>query len=226
MAVWGVAIFSTLATLPLLFSLQSLTLSENVTVNCLLPFITALMAWLYLGERFTKVQAVCCREFLPGSQDFVADDIVVCVAGVVMLADPFRIRGQPDADDKKDDGIPDTLSGKLFGICVVLLGMILRVPQCESSECIIQVSQILLTYSYSRSTGRRPSDYRPDIDDHLSRSRHHRSSVSVSTSSFPAPIANSRLMLITRESVVVPDRTLGWSLIGALVVSSPWDPVR
>lgn len=58
------AIFANLATLPLLFSLNQLTLSEHVSVNCLLPFVTALASWLWLGERFTRTQATCCRQSL------------------------------------------------------------------------------------------------------------------------------------------------------------------
>jgi hypothetical protein len=62
-ALWAMAIFAMLATLPILFSLNLLTLSEHVSVNCLLPFVTALTSYFWLGERFTRTQAVCCREF-------------------------------------------------------------------------------------------------------------------------------------------------------------------
>jgi hypothetical protein len=61
-ALWAMAIFAMLATLPILFSLNLLTLSEHVSVNCLLPFVTAFASYVWLGERFTRTQAVCCRK--------------------------------------------------------------------------------------------------------------------------------------------------------------------
>ena len=62
LALWAMAIFAMLATLPILFSLNLLTLSEHVSVNCLLPFVTAFAPYSWLGERFTRTQAVCCCE--------------------------------------------------------------------------------------------------------------------------------------------------------------------
>lgn len=41
-------------------SMYYLTLSEYTTVRCLLPFATAFMCWIFVGERFTTVQAICC----------------------------------------------------------------------------------------------------------------------------------------------------------------------
>ena len=64
LALWAMAIFAMLATLPILFSLNLLTLSEHVSVNCLLPFVTAFASYSWLGERFTRTQGVCCRESL------------------------------------------------------------------------------------------------------------------------------------------------------------------
>jgi hypothetical protein len=132
-ALWAMAIFAMLATLPILFSLDLLTLSEHVSVNCLLPFVTALTSYFWLGESFTRTQAVCCREsrssVLRGP---LAYSIVICIAGVVMVVDPFRIREPEDSDHDRSDGIPDTLSGKLLGVGVSLLGIFLRAPQCKS----------------------------------------------------------------------------------------------
>jgi hypothetical protein len=48
-----------------------------------------------------------------------------------MVVDPFRIREPEDLDHDRSDGIPDTLSGKLLGVGVSLLGIFLRAPQCE-----------------------------------------------------------------------------------------------
>jgi hypothetical protein len=48
-----------------------------------------------------------------------------------MVVDPFRIREPVDSDHDRSDGIPDTLSGKLLGVGVSLLGIFLRAPQCE-----------------------------------------------------------------------------------------------
>jgi hypothetical protein len=49
-----------------------------------------------------------------------------------MVVDPFRIREPADSDHDRSDGIPDTLSGKLLGVGVTLLGIFLRAPQCKS----------------------------------------------------------------------------------------------
>jgi len=57
--------------------------------------------------------------------------VVICVAGVVMVVDPLRIREPADSDHGPTDGIPDTLSGKLIGVGILLLGISLRAPQCE-----------------------------------------------------------------------------------------------
>jgi len=130
------AIFAMLATLPILFSLNLLTLSEHVSVNCLLPFVTALTSYFWLGERFTTTQAVCCREFLFALRCLETTGsliVVICIVGVAMVVDPVRVREPANSDEGKSDGIPDTLSGKLLGVGVALLGMLLRAPQCEHS---------------------------------------------------------------------------------------------
>jgi hypothetical protein len=49
-----------------------------------------------------------------------------------MVVDPFRIREPVDSEHDRSDGIPDTLSGKLLGVGVSLLGIFLRAPQCMS----------------------------------------------------------------------------------------------
>jgi len=48
-----------------------------------------------------------------------------------MVVDPFRIREPVDSDEGRSDGIRDTLSGKLLGVGVALLGVLLRAPQCK-----------------------------------------------------------------------------------------------
>lgn len=63
----------------------------------------------------------------------MAYPIVICIVGVVMVVDPFRIREPADSDEGRSDGMPDTLSGKLVGVGVALLGILLRAPQCEPS---------------------------------------------------------------------------------------------
>lgn len=128
------ALSSTLATVPLLYSLNLLTLSEHVSVSCLLPFVTASISCLWLGEKFSRTQAVCCRELVyclrcPETAGVLI--VVICVAGVVMVVDPLRIREPADSDHDPTDGIPDTLSGKLIGVGILLLGIFLRAPQCE-----------------------------------------------------------------------------------------------
>jgi hypothetical protein len=62
----------------------------------------------------------------------LAYSIVICIVGVVMVVDPFRIREPVDSEHDRSDGIPDTLSGKLLGVGVSLLGIFLRAPQCMS----------------------------------------------------------------------------------------------
>jgi hypothetical protein len=54
-----------------------------------------------------------------------------------MVVDPFRIREPADSDEGRSDGIPDTLSGKLLGVGVSLLGIFLRAPQCK---CLVRTS--------------------------------------------------------------------------------------
>ena len=49
-----------------------------------------------------------------------------------MVTDPFRIRDTSPASDH-DDGISDSVSAKLIGIGLTLLGAALVAPQCESS---------------------------------------------------------------------------------------------
>jgi hypothetical protein len=49
-----------------------------------------------------------------------------------MVVDPFCIREPVDSDHDRSDGIPDTLSGKLLGVGVSLLGIFLTAPQCKS----------------------------------------------------------------------------------------------
>jgi hypothetical protein len=63
--------------------------------------------------------------------------VVICIIGVVMVVDPFRIREPADSDEGRSDGIPDTLSGKLLGVGVSLLGIFLRAPQCK---CLVRTS--------------------------------------------------------------------------------------
>jgi len=41
-------------------SLRYLTISEFLTIYCSLPFPTGLLCWMLLGERFTRIQAICC----------------------------------------------------------------------------------------------------------------------------------------------------------------------
>jgi hypothetical protein len=50
-----------------------------------------------------------------------------------MVTDPFRIRDTTPASDN-DDGISDSVSTKLIGIGLTLLGAALVAPQCESSR--------------------------------------------------------------------------------------------
>jgi hypothetical protein len=49
-----------------------------------------------------------------------------------MVTDPFRIRDTTPASDN-DDGISDSISTKLTGIGLTLLGAALVAPQCESN---------------------------------------------------------------------------------------------
>lgn len=41
-------------------SLRYLTISEFLTIFCCLPFPTGLLCWIFLGERFTRTQMICC----------------------------------------------------------------------------------------------------------------------------------------------------------------------
>jgi len=61
LSIWAIAILAVFSSLLVLSTLQQLTLSEHVTVMCILPFFTAFAARLWLGEIFTKTQATCCR---------------------------------------------------------------------------------------------------------------------------------------------------------------------
>jgi drug/metabolite transporter (DMT)-like permease len=127
---WLMAIFAVAATLPIMFTLNLLTLSEHVTVMCTVPFVTAFMSWIWLGERFTKTQAICCGMFSTSWLSMRLTGIVICIAGVIIITDPFRVR-EPATAHGREDGIPDTLSGKLTGIGLTLLGVCLRAPQCQ-----------------------------------------------------------------------------------------------
>jgi hypothetical protein len=49
-----------------------------------------------------------------------------------MVTDPFRIRDATPSSDN-NDGISDTISTKLIGIGLTLLGAALVAPQCESN---------------------------------------------------------------------------------------------
>jgi hypothetical protein len=60
MSIWAIAVLAIFGSLLVLSTLHQLTLSEHVTVMCILPFFTAFVAKLWLGEIFTKVQAMCC----------------------------------------------------------------------------------------------------------------------------------------------------------------------
>jgi drug/metabolite transporter (DMT)-like permease len=135
---WLMATFSVAATIPIMFTLNLLTLSEHVTVMCTLPFVTAFMSWLWLGERFTRTQAICCCRSFHLLAFYAADGrIVICIAGVMIITDPFRVR-EPATAHGREDGIPDTLSGKLTGIGLTLLGVCLRAPQCKSpARCFL-----------------------------------------------------------------------------------------
>ena len=54
-------------------SLRYLTISEFLTMFCCLPFPTGLLCWIFLGERFTRVQMICCGQLPPASIVFHAD---------------------------------------------------------------------------------------------------------------------------------------------------------
>ena len=56
---------------------------------------------------------------------------VLCMTGVIMVTDPLRIRTPDDSHHGSSDGIPDTLSGKVLGVGITLLGAVLRAAQCE-----------------------------------------------------------------------------------------------
>jgi hypothetical protein len=61
MSIWAIAVLAIFGSLLVLSTLHQLTLSEHVTVMCILPFFTAFVAKLCLGEIFTRTQATCCR---------------------------------------------------------------------------------------------------------------------------------------------------------------------
>jgi drug/metabolite transporter (DMT)-like permease len=46
------------------YSMSYLTLSEFTTLRCMDPFATALLCRIYLDERVTKTQIMCCGEVL------------------------------------------------------------------------------------------------------------------------------------------------------------------
>jgi drug/metabolite transporter (DMT)-like permease len=73
MAVWSIGVLQVLATVAMYVSLQQLTLSEHVTVACTLPFATALLSWVWLGDRLTRAQVLCCGESHVTGQDERAD---------------------------------------------------------------------------------------------------------------------------------------------------------
>jgi hypothetical protein len=60
MSIWAIAVLAIFGSLLVLSTLHQLTLSEHETVMCILPFFTAFVAKLWLGEIFNKIQAMCC----------------------------------------------------------------------------------------------------------------------------------------------------------------------
>jgi hypothetical protein len=58
-----------LATLAMYLSLHQLTLAEHMTVSCTLPFVTAFVSWIWLGDKLTRAQVLCCGESLPLSDE-------------------------------------------------------------------------------------------------------------------------------------------------------------
>lgn len=66
--IWIRTVFLTINVLMGYHSLQRLTISEFLSLFSLMPLITGVLCWLFLGEKFSTVQAVCCRQsLLPSS---------------------------------------------------------------------------------------------------------------------------------------------------------------
>lgn len=52
------------------------------------------------------------------------------MVGVMIITDPLRIR-EATPSFERNDGIPDSVSDKLIGIVLTLLGAALVAPECE-----------------------------------------------------------------------------------------------
>lgn len=59
---WARGVILTVILLMIYTSMRYLTLSEFWMTTSGSPFPTALLCWWFLGERFTKLQGVCCGE--------------------------------------------------------------------------------------------------------------------------------------------------------------------
>lgn len=60
--IWTRAIFLTTNVFMGYSALKRLTISEFLTLWCLSPLLTGLFCWLFVGERFSRTQAICCGE--------------------------------------------------------------------------------------------------------------------------------------------------------------------
>jgi len=146
-------------------SLRYLTISEFLTIFCCLPFPTGLLCWLFLGEKFTRVQMICCCKFA-----FHWSSISLysgfSVLGVAMITDPFaRVVIDDSASDTRlanlaiNDNIPNDLKTKLIGLAMCAPSVLALAGESKSTLSPQDCKNLT-----SRSDDH-ASDQRPGFDD-------------------------------------------------------------
>lgn len=94
----------------LYYSLQYLSLSDAVAITFLIPMITAFMAWIILGERYSFLEAFCA---------------LLSLGGVLLIAKPkFLFGTRSDSETSVDEGIESSSSElRLIASGVGLIGV-------------------------------------------------------------------------------------------------------
>ena len=79
------------------YSLQYLSLSDAIAISFSIPMVTGIFAWIFLGERYTRTEAICG---------------IFALCGVVMIAKPSFLFGDALTQTSNNEAIESPNSNK------------------------------------------------------------------------------------------------------------------
>jgi hypothetical protein len=89
-------------------------------VNSCTPFPTAILCWWFLGERFTRIQGICCGQSFVLVEAPRLKERALSILGVSLIANPLGPSNDIAGPGNVEDHIPVEPVYKLVGLLLAI----------------------------------------------------------------------------------------------------------